>query len=457
VDPIWLSRLQFAMTIGFHYLFPPLTIGMAWVIVYLMTRYHKNGDEEWGRQARFWLRLFAITFGIGVATGLTMEFQFGTNWSEYSKMVGGIFGAPLAAEGLFAFFLESTFVGVLLFGWERFSSKMLWIVSILVAFGATLSVFWIIVANSWMQTPAGYKIVAGKAVLTDFWASVFNASTIPRYLHTVDAALITGALFVLGLSAMYLLKHKHEAFALRSAKVSLVFAALASVAQLPLGYYHAVQVARTQPEKFAAFEGLFETRKSAPLLLFGIPDEKEARTKAAVSVPGMLSFLVHFDRNKEVKGLKSFPRFWWPPVLLTFISFHLMFLLGLFFIGLTMLGLFLWWRGHLERNRFFWWIAALTVPLPFLANELGWMAAEVGRQPWIVYRVMLTARGASKVVPASQILGSIVLFGTIYLLLGAAWLYLIRQVWRQGPQMATEAAAATSRNAQGDDRSEDVG
>jgi len=433
MDAVLPARVLFAVTVGFHFIFPPLTIGMAWLMVWFYGRYNKTRDETYARLARFWTRLFAISFAVGVATGIVMEFQFGTNWADYSRYVGDIFGAPLAAEGIFAFFLESTFVGALLFGFNRLSPRALWFASLMVALGATLSAFWIIVANSWMQTPAGYHLVGGRAELTDFWAAVFNPSTVPRYLHTVVACMITGSFFVMGVSAWYLRKGVHLEIARRSLKASLVVGFVFSVLQLPLGHYHAVQVTHTQPEKLAAFEGLFETQRGAPLLLFGIPDAQARTVHAAIRVPGLLSFLTSGDFDAEVQGLNDFPREEWPPLLLTFTSFHLMFVLGMFFIGLTALGMFLLWRNKLFGNRLFLGLAMVSIPLPFVANELGWIAAEVGRQPWIVYRLVKTADAISRAVPGEQVLFSLVLFSVIYLLLGALWLFLLRRRIVEGP------------------------
>ena len=437
MDPVLLARIQFAVTVGFHFIFPPLTIGMGWLIFYFMNRYKKTRDEVFRGIARFWIKVFALTFAVGVATGIVLEFQFGTNWAAYSRFVGDIFGAPLAAEGIFAFFLESTFVGVLIWGWKRFSVRTLWFSSLMVAVGATLSAFWIIVANSWMQTPAGYEVVGGRAELTDFWAAVFNPSTLPRYLHTIDACLITGAFFMMGISAWYLRKGDHEDFARKSFKASLVVGFIAAAAQLPLGHYHAVQVAQTQPEKLAAFEGLFETQKEAPLLIFGVPDAEERTVHAAVEVPGLLSFLVAFDTQAEVKGLNDFPKDEWPPLGLTFYSFHLMFILGMYFIGLTALGLFLLWRKKLFDSKLFATLAFFSIPLPLIANELGWIAAEVGRQPWIVYRLLKTSDSISVTVPAGQILASLIMFSLIYLLLGALWIFLLRREVKKGPEVAS--------------------
>jgi len=453
MDAVLLSRLQFALTIGFHFIFPPITIGMAWLIFWFMTKYKRTGEEMFSLHARFWTRLFAITFAVGVATGITMEFQFGTNWANYSRFVGDIFGAPLAAEGILAFFLESTFVGVLLFGWKRLSTATMWFSSLMVAIGATLSAFWIIVANSWMQTPAGYQIVDGRAQLTDFWAAVFNPSTIPRYLHTIDACLITGAFFVLGISAWYLWKRRHVAFARESLKVSLVVAFVAAALQFPLGHLHAVQVADTQPEKLAAFEGLFETQTHAPLAIFGIPDGDARKLRAGITVPGGLSILVHGKPGGEVQGLNDFPRDEWPPLAWTFFSFHLMFILGAYFVALTLLGLYLWWRKKLFKNRLFLPLAFVSIPLPILANELGWIVAEVGRQPWIVYRVpgMRTADAISPTVSAGEILASLILFAGIYTLLFFAWIHFLRREVGKGPGNIAAVAGSAAAGQEGEE------
>ena len=441
MDAVFLSRFQFAMTIGFHFIFPPLTIGMSWLIFWFTNQYRKTSDEAIGQTARFWTKLFVITFAIGVATGITMEFQFGTNWADYSRFVGDIFGAPLAAEGLLAFFLESTFMGVLLFGWGRLSKKTLTVASFMVAFGSTLSAFWIIVADSWMQTPAGFEVIDGKAVLTDFFAAVFNPSTMPRYVHMVSACIITGAFFMLGVSAWYLWKNKHVEFASRSIKVALVAGFIGAAAQVPIGHWHAIQVAETQPAKLAAFEGLYETQKEAPLALFGIPNAEEERLDAAITIPYGLSLLVGLDPQTEVIGLKDFAPEDRPPAMTTFFSFHLMFILGMYFIALTGLGLLLWWRGKLFGNKLFMMLSVFSLPLPIITNELGWFAAEVGRQPWIVYPTdtfagMRTADAVSPSVSAGEILFSIILFGVIYLLLFFVWVYLLKRQIARGPEVA---------------------
>ena len=439
MDVVLLSRIKFAMTAGFHFIFPPITIGLAWMLVWMLARYKKTGDPLYWSMARFWLKIFGVTFAVGVATGITLEFQFGTNWADYSRFVGDIFGAPLAAEGIFAFFLESTFVGVLLFGWNKLTRKALWFASLMVAVGATLSAFWIIVANSWMQTPAGYEIIDGRAQLNDFFAAVFNPSTIPRYLHTVNGALITGAMFVMGISAWFHLKGKHLEFARRSLRASLLIALLAGVAQIPLGHYHAVQVAQTQPEKLAAFEGIYDTQTNAPLLLFGIPDPENETVNHAIEIPGMLSFLAYGDTDAEVKGLKDYPKDERPPISATFYSFHLMVALGHWFIILPLIGLLLTRKGKTAKSKLFLRAAIWSIPLPIIANELGWIAAEVGRQPWIVYRVLKTADASSAaVVTSGEVLFDMVLLSVIYIGIFGAWVYAIKRIMNKGPQPLTE-------------------
>jgi len=433
MDATILARIQFALTIGFHYIFPPLTIGMGWYIFWMMTKYKRTGDPFYGNLTRFWIKVFALSFAVGVATGITMEFQFGTNWSEYSRYVGDIFGAPLAAEGILAFFLESTFLGVLLFGWKRFSVKVQWFAALMVAIGSTMSAFWIIVANSWQQTPAGYEIVEGKAQLTDFFAAVFNPSTIPRFLHAVNGALITGAFFVMGLSAWYILKHRHLKFARESMKRAVILAFVASAAQLGIGHYHGVQVAETQPEKMAAIEGIFETQKGAPALLFGIPDYDEEKMHFEVAIPKLLSLFAFGDLDAEVKGLKAFPKDEWPPLMITFCSFHLMAYIGFFFIAFSGLCLFMLIKKTLFENKLMMKLMFFLIPFPFIANELGWVSAEVGRQPWAVYHLLKTRDAVSITVPPWQILFSIIMFSIIYALLFFAWLYLLKREVKHGP------------------------
>ena len=438
MDAVWLARLQFALTVGFHYLFPPLSIGLGWMIFGYQTRFVKTGDAAYQQLARFWTRLFAITFAVGVATGITMEFQFGTNWAAYSRFVGDIFGAPLAAEGVFAFFLESSFLAILIYGENRVSRKVYWLASLLVALGATLSAFWIVVANSWQQTPAGYHLVNGRAELTSFYAAVFNPSTLPRYFHVIAGALVTGTFFVTGVSASMLLKGQHTEFAARSLKSAVLPALLSVLLAMGVGHLHAVQVAQTQPAKLAAFEGVWETQTHAPLLLFGVPNAAEERTDLAVGVPNLLSYMVGFSKKTKIQGLKDFSKTDRPPLLTTFFSFHAMVYLGGWLFFVAAVAVFLKMRQALIECPLFLKAAVLTIPIPFLANEVGWIAAEVGRQPWVVYNLLRTTDAVSAIVPAGQILASIILFSLIYVLLFGVWLYLLGRQIDKGPQPFNE-------------------
>ena len=434
MDAVLLARLQFTLTIAFHYIFPPITIGLGWLIFWFERRYLKTNDLIYKQLSDFVIKLFSITFAMGVATGITMEFQFGTNWADYSRFVGDIFGAPLAAEAIFAFFLESTFLGVLLYGKQRVSAKFYCFSSLMVAVGSTLSALWIIVANSWMQTPAGFAVIDGKAQLIDFGAALFNPSLLPRYLHTVNSALIVGSFFLMGIAARYLLRREHLDFAKHALVVSLVLGFASSVMVLPIGHMHAVQVAKTQPAKLAAFEGLWETQDKAPLLLFGLPDQAAERTKYRVSLPSALSILVGGSPDTVVRGLKEFLPEHRPPLLLSFFSFHAMVVLGGYFILLTSFGMYLWRKNKLFENRLFLTFAFYSLPLPIVAGEIGWMAAEVGRQPWIVYNILKTKDAISPAVSAGQILISIILFSAVYLFLFVIWFYLLRRIIIRGPK-----------------------
>ncbi|HET8546550.1 MAG TPA: cytochrome ubiquinol oxidase subunit I, partial [Bryobacteraceae bacterium] len=336
-DVTFLSRLQFALTIMFHYLFPPLTIGMGVVLVYLEGMYLWKREPIYETAAKFWTSLFAVSFAVGVASGIVMEFQFGTNWAGYSRFVGDVFGSALAAEGIFAFFLESGFLAVLVFGWDKVSPRFHFIATAAVAVGSMFSAVWIIVANSWQQTPAGHQIVAvmrdgkpwivnGRAVVraetADFWAVVFNPSTVNRLTHTLIGAFVLGSFFIMSISAWYLLKRRHEDFARRSFTGALLFAAIASIGTLVSGHFNSRMVAEHQPAKLAAFEGHFTTGP-ADLHLFGVPDGEQRRVRYGIAVPGLLSLLVHNDANAPVPGLDKFRREHWPPLGIPFASYHL--------------------------------------------------------------------------------------------------------------------------------------
>jgi cytochrome bd ubiquinol oxidase subunit I len=368
-----------------------------------------------------------------VATGIVLEFSFGTNWSNYSRMVGDIFGAPLAAEGITSFFLESVFLGVLIFGREKVSKRTYLVSVFLVFFASHLSGLWIIIANSWMQTPAGFAIEGGRAVLTDFFAAALNGSTLIRYFHTVLGGWITGSLLVSGISAWYLIRKRDQETARLLLGSALWIFIFASLIQLGSGHAHSVQVARTQPAKMAAFEALWETRTGAPMALFGVPDDSSRTTHLSVAVPGLLSIAIHFDPNAEVTGLGDFPKDEQPPVAIPFYSYHGMITMGSYFILMSLIAIFLLYKDTLHETRWYLWLLMVSSPLPLVANELGWIAAEVGRQPWAVYNILKTSNAASVVVPAWQILFSIIMFSAIYLLLFSVFLMLLLKIIREGP------------------------
>jgi cytochrome d ubiquinol oxidase subunit I len=443
LDVVLLSRVQFALTIMFHYIFPPLTIGLGILMVFMEAMYHKTRDRQYEAMARFWTKIFAVNFALGVASGIVMEFQFGTNWSTYSRFVGDIFGSALAAEGIFAFFLESGFLAVLVFGWDKVSPGMHLFSTIMVSLGSIFSAVWIVIANSWQQTPAGYRIVgegsAARAELTDFWAVVFNPSSMNRLGHVLIGAFILGGFFVMSIAAYYILRKRHLDFAKKSFTIALVVATVFSLLQLVSGHDQAQTVAATQPAKMAAFEGIYRTTQDgAPLYLFGVPNNAKERVGGGLGVPGLLSFLISGDASRPVPGLDRFPREDWPPVPLTFQTYHAMVALGFFFIALTLLAAFFLWRRILFETRWLLWIFVFAVIGPYLANQLGWLAAEFGRQPWIVYGLLRTSDGVSKSVPASHVLGSIVLFSIVYLLLFLIWIYVMDRKIRQGPEEIAE-------------------
>ncbi|MGD8779651.1 MAG: cytochrome ubiquinol oxidase subunit I [Ignavibacteria bacterium] len=438
MDAVLLARIQFAVTVGFHFLFPPITIGLAWLIVVAETIGWKKNSEVYQKIGKFFGKLLAITFAVGVATGIVMEFQFGTNWSEYSKFVGDIFGAPLAAEGIFAFFLESGFLGLYLFGRDKVSKGVHWFSGLMVAVGSTISAFWILVANSWQQTPAGYIVQNGRAELTDFWAAVFNPSTLPRFFHTIDAAVITGAFFMAGISAYLLIKNKDNEVARKSMQLAVIVGLIASLLEVfPFGHEHAKQVAHTQPEKFAAIEGLYTTQDGAPMALFGFPIDRPPELKAPIEIPGLLSWLVFGDVNAEIKGINDFPIDERSPLWLTFVSFHNMVILGGYFILIMAWAFWSMRKNKLWENKRLLEILIWSIPLPLAACQLGWIAAEVGRQPWIVYKLLRTSDAVSITVPAGEVLFSLILFSLIYIFLGALYVFLLIKKIKIGPEPLT--------------------
>jgi cytochrome d ubiquinol oxidase subunit I len=439
MDVLTLSRLQFAATISFHYIYPPLSIGLGVMLVVIEGLWLKTKNPLYHQMARFWTKVFALTFAIGVATGIVMEFEFGTNWATYSRFVGDVFGSALAAEGIFAFFLESGFLAVLLFGWDKVGRKMHYFSTCMVCLGAHFSAIWIVVANSWMQTPAGYHIAqtanGPRAEITDFWAMVFNPSSMDRLFHVLCGAWQAGAFLVVSVSAWYLLRQKHTAFAKASLRAGLAVGLVASLLQLVSGHDSAQGVAKNQPVKLAAFEGLYETTTNAPLVLFGWVDEKNERV-IGPAIPGMLSYLTHGDASKPVTGLREFKPEDRPPVQRVFQLYHLMVGIGFGMIAVAVVGVFHCWRGTLFNRRWMLWVLVFSVLGPQLANQAGWFAAEMGRQPWIVYGLMRTSEGISAVVKAEAVLGSLILFMFIYLLLFAVFVYLLNDKIQHGPDEA---------------------
>ncbi len=437
MDVVLLSRMQFAMTVGFHFLFPPISIGLAWMLVIIEGLGWRKKDEIYVKLGKFFGKILALTFAVGVATGIVMEFQFGTNWAAYSKFVGDIFGAPLAAEGVFAFFLESGFLGLYLFGRNRVSKGTHWFSILMVAIGSTLSAFWIIVAGSWMQTPAGFIIKNGRAELTDFWAAVFNPSTVIRFFHTVDAALITGAFMVAGVSAYLILKNKQAELAKRSMKVAVIFGlAVALLEVFPFGHESGREVAHEQPAKFAAIQGLYTTQTGAPLAVFAFPTMPPPELKAKIEIPGLLSWLAFGDMNAKIKGINEFPQQDLPPLFITFVAYHNMVALGMLFILLTGLGTYQLYKKKLWESKKLLKIFVWAIPFPVIACELGWISAEVGRQPWIIYNIMRTKDAVSASVTSGDVLFSIIMFGAIYLLLGSLYVYLLTKEIKHGPEAA---------------------
>jgi cytochrome d ubiquinol oxidase subunit I len=427
MSALTLARAQFALTVMAHYLYPVLTMGLGVVLVIVASlRLRRPDDEVYHRMLRFWTHIFGVVFAGGVATGVVMEFEFGTNWASYSRFVGDIFGAPLAAEALIAFFLESSFLSILLFGEKRVSPRAHWFATLMVALGATLSAFWIVAANSWQQTPAGFHILHGRAELTDFWAAVFNPSTPLRFLHAVLGSWVTAAVFVGSISAYYLLHGRHQEFARRSLRLALLLGLVSIAAEVVVGDAHTRQAARTQPEKFAAIEVLHHTQTGAPLAVVGQPLPE-------VLLPKLLSLMTYFDFDAKVTGLDAFAPEDRPPVTATAMSFHAMLWLGLALGVVLALGVFLWWRGRLFVSRRYLKVIFYCLPIPFVVNEIGWVTAEVGRQPWSVYHLLRTEDAFSRSVPAAEVAVSLFMFVVIYIGLLGLTVHLVRKRVLQGP------------------------
>jgi len=432
-----LARIQFAFTIAFHYIYPPLSIGIGLLMVLFEGLYLKTGNKDYEILTRFWIKIFALTFGIGVATGIIMEFEFGTNWAVYSRYVGDIFGSALAAEGLFAFGLESTFLGILLFGWNRVKPWVHFVSTLGVFLGSMFSAVWIVVANSWQQTPAGYHIVGtglnARAEVTDFWEMVFNPSSVDRIIHTWQGAILAGTFLVLSVHAYYIRKGRYVEISKKAFKITLVVATIFSLTQLLSGHSSADGVAVNQPAKLAAMEGHFKKNSPADLYLLGWVD-KEKQTVTGLGIPGGLSFLVHQDFQAPIKGLNDFPVEDRPSQInAVFQFYHIMIAIGMALIGLTLYASFLWWRGKLFETKWLMWIFSFSVILPQIANQVGWFSAEMGRQPWVVYGLLRTDKAFSQEVSANQIMFSLVLFMLLYSLLLVLFLYSVNKKIKHGP------------------------
>jgi cytochrome d ubiquinol oxidase subunit I len=437
MDVLMLSRLQFAVATFFHFLFVPLTLGLSILIAIMETIYVKTGDEDYRRMAKFWGKIFLVNFAVGVVTGITLEFQFGTNWSRYSRYVGDIFGSLLAIEATLAFFLESTFLAVWAFGWNRLSPRLHVVCIWLVAFASNLSALWILIANSWMQHPVGYVLRHGRAELGDFLAVITQKFALQQFLHTVSGAYILAGFVVMGISAYHLLRRQNLVFFTKSFRLALGFALIFSLAEVVQGHVHGGEVAKIQPTKLAAMESLWHTQAGAPMWLFLIPDEAHEKNLMEFGrIPDALSLLAYHTPTAVVKGLKDFPKADRPPVALTYVSFRLMVALGFLFILLTVVGWFL--RHKLQDSPRYLKVMLYAMPLPYIALEAGWMVAEVGRQPWIVYGLMRTSDAVSP-ISTSQVGVSLAAFILVYALLGAVAFYLIAKFAKQGPEPAPAA------------------
>jgi cytochrome bd ubiquinol oxidase subunit I len=446
-----LSRLQFGLTVAFHYIFPPLSIGLGLILVIMEAMWLRTGKPLYRDMTRFWVKIFALIFSIGVASGIVMEFQFGTNWAAYSRFVGDVFGSALAAEGIFAFFLESGFLALLIFGWDRVGKKTHFLATVMVALGSTFSAIWIVVANSWMQTPDGYHIVAGpdgvlRAEVVDFWRVVLNHSTLDRLWHTVMGAWQSAAWMVISVSAYYLIKKRHVDFAKASMRVALTVALAAALLQLVSGHASAKVAALHQPAKIAAFEGHWQTGP-AGLYLLGWYDPPVQGSKDApgvvrggVALPGMLSWLIHGDAAKPVRGLQEFGTDI-PPVNVVFQTYHAMVGIGMALLALSLAGAFFWWRQTIWDKRWFLTACVWAVLLPQAANQLGWFSAEVGRQPWIVYGLMKTRDAISPGVTTGEIWASLVMFAIMYALLFVLFIYLLDHKIKHGPEEVAHGAS----------------
>lgn len=449
MDPEALSRLQFALTASFHFIYPPISMGLGLLLVVIGVIYVRTKDPKWRQLSFFWTKVYGLVFAMGVATGIVQEFEFGTNWADYSRFVGNIFGSLLAAEGVFAFFLEGGFLGLMLFGGNRLGPRMWLGATVLVVFGAHFSALWIIMANSWMQTPAGYELsqtpIGTLAFMTSFREVVFTPSFIPRILHTWVASWMVGASLVLSVSAYYVLRGKHMVTAQAAFKVALPVFVIFSLLQVPLfGAEQVVEVANYQPVKLAAMEGLWKTQSCAPMFIVGWVDTA-TQTTTGLSIPCLLSFLAFGSFDATVQGLTSFPSDTWSPINLVFQVYHLMINLGVLFIGIGLLATLLAvWKQRIWRTRWMLWILVASIFLTEVATLSGWWTAEFGRQPWIVWDLMRTVDGVSPNLVGSQVFLSLLMFVVLYALLFVLFIYLLNEKIQHGPEPLEEDVPVTS-------------
>lgn len=442
MDVLTLARFQFALTIMFHYIFPVLSIGLGLIMVIMEAIYLKTGNETYLRMSQFWTKVFALTFAIGVATGIVMEFEFGTNWATYSRYVGDVFGSALAAEGVFAFFLESGFLAILIFGWNRVGKKLHFFSTLMVCLGSHFSAIWIVVANSWMQTPAGFHIVgqglSARAEIVNFWEMVLNPSSVIRLIHVILGCWLAGAFLVISISAYYMLRKRHLAFARNSMRIGLLVALVSGILQLVAGDISGKIVAKYQPSKLAAFEALYKTESGVPLTIYGVVNPKEEKLQYAIQIPKLLSFLSFNSTDAEIKGLDQVPKEDWPNVPALFNAFRVMLFMWALMMVLTLIGLYMWYRKRLGEHPWILRMMVFSVAFPQIANQTGWYCAESGRYPWIVYGLLRISDGLSKAVTANQILSSIIMFSVVYLILFLLFLYLLNEKVKHGPEEEKE-------------------
>jgi len=438
-DALFWHRLQFAFTIVYHYLFPQLTMGLALLIVLMKAIGLRTGDRRWDDAARFWIRIFGINFAVGVVTGIPMEFQFGTNWARFSRFAGGVVGQTLAMEGVFAFFLESSFLGLLVWGERRLGRVGHFFAALALFAGSWLSGYFIVATNAFLQHPVGHALTEdGVLRLADFWAFVLNPWALAQYAHTMLGAVVTASFVVAAVGSFYLLQGRHADSARLFLRIALPVGLVASLlVAFPTGDIQAKLVARYQPVALAAMEGRFESGPRAAIAMIGQPNVRERRLDNPIAIPGMLSFLAYGTFHSEVRGLDEFPEDTWPDnIELLYYAFHIMVGLGTLFIAILVLANVLSWRGRLERSGPMLWVLALAFPFPYIANTAGWMTAELGRQPWLVYGLFRTAEGSSANVHAGTALFTLIGFAGLYFVLGLLFLFLIVREIGHGPSEA---------------------